>query len=80
GSNKYFRDFNIEFRKKVSDKFKFVLMYIYLEYDMEIVQNLIGKGTIYSHIGVADLNYKIDKKNNIRVEVQHLYTQQDKGS
>lgn len=80
GSNKYFRDLNIEFRKKVNDKFKFALMYVYLEYDMEVVQNLIGKGTIYSHIGIADLNYKINKKNNIRVELQHLYSKQDKGS
>ncbi|MBX7093507.1 MAG: hypothetical protein K1X56_02215 [Flavobacteriales bacterium] len=80
GANKYFRDFNVEFKKKVSDKFKFTLMYAYFEYDMEVVQNLIGKGTIYSHIGVAELNYKVNKRNNLRMELQHLYTKQDKGS
>lgn len=80
GTNKYFRDLNLEYRMKINDKFKFVLMYIYLEYDMEVVQNLIGKGTIYSHIGVFDLNYKINKRNNLRMELQHLYTKQDKGS
>lgn len=80
GKNALFKDHNIEIRKKLSDKFKFILTYIYFLYDIEIVQGKIGKPDVHAHIGVADLNYKIDKKNNLRVELQHMFTEQDQQS
>ena len=80
GDNRYFEDFNVEIRKKLSDKFKFVLMYIYMVYDYEIIRGEPEHDQVTAHIGVFDLNYKINKKHNIRMEVQHLYTEQDLGS
>lgn len=80
GNNVYFNDFNVEIRKKVTDKFKFVLTYIYLVYDLKVVQGKVDKGDVFAHIGIIDLNYKINKKHNIRVELQHLLTEQDHQS
>jgi hypothetical protein len=37
-------------------------------------------GTIYSNIGIVEIQYKINKTNSVRVELQHLYTKQDKQS
>jgi len=80
GKEVYFNDFNIELRKKISEKFKFILSYIYFQYNLEVVQGKIGKSTVFAHIGIIDLNYKINKKNNIRLELQHLYSEQDHQS
>lgn len=80
GAVKYFRDFNVEYKRKLNDKFKFTLMYVYLEYNMAVVQGLPGKPSVYSHIGILDFNYKINKKHNIRFEAQHLTTDQDQGN
>lgn len=77
GDNVYFNDFDIEIRKKLSEKFKFVLTYIYLVYDLKVVQGKVDKGDVFAHIGIADLNYKINRKHNLRMELQHLYTEQD---
>lgn len=80
GPNKYFTDFNVEYKMKINDKLKFILMYVYLEYNMAVVQGLPGRENVYSHVGVLDFNYKINKKHNLRFEAQHLYTEQDQGS
>ena len=79
GENKYFRDINIEWKKKISSKFKMNLMYIYFEYDIAIIQGHVTEHEVYAHIAIADLNYKINRKHNIRVELQHLYTEQHLG-
>lgn len=75
----YFSDINVEIRKKISEKFKFVLMYLNIGYNMEVVQGLGGKPTVFADIYIADLNYKINKKHNLRLELQALQTKQDQG-
>lgn len=37
-------------------------------------------GMIYAHTGVAEMQYKISKTNSVRMELQHLYTEQDQGN
>jgi hypothetical protein len=39
-----------------------------------------AKGMIMSHIGVAEIDWKINKKHNLRGEVQMLFTEKDKGN
>ena len=38
------------------------------------------KGIVYANINVLEMGYKITKKDNIRIELQTLNTQQDKGN
>jgi hypothetical protein len=75
----YFSDFNIEITRKISKKLKLKAMYMNLVYNMEIVQGLGGKPTVYADIGVLDILYKITKKHAIRTELQYLRTNQDHG-
>jgi len=80
GKEKYFEDFNIEFDKKFSKKISATLMYLYQEYNKAVVEGHPGVPMVYSHIGVLDLTYKIKDKKSVQVELQHLYTRQDKGN
>jgi hypothetical protein len=38
------------------------------------------KGIVYTHIDVLDIQYKIKPKHTIRLELQTLFTEQDKGN
>jgi hypothetical protein len=78
GKEIYYEDFNVEFRQKLSKKIKYVLEYVYIDYNRTVLQG--SGGHIYSHIGIAEINWKLTAKRNIRTELQHLYTKQDKQS
>ena len=71
----YFRDFNVEISKKFTKKFKMTGKYLNLVYNGDVVQGLIGFGTIKSNIGIVDATYKITTKHSLRLEVQGLWTQ-----
>lgn len=80
GKQIYFEDFNIEMQKKLSKKLKLILTYMYQQYNKDVVEGRAGFGTVYAHIGIAEVKYKINTKKNLRTELQHLYTQQDQQS
>lgn len=80
GTDNYFKDFNIEIKKKLTDKFKFIFTHIYMENDIAVVLGKTGKETVQAHIDVLELNYKFNKKHNLRTEFQHMYTNQDQQS
>jgi hypothetical protein len=82
GNELFYRDFNLEFARKVSPKFKYTLTYINMVLnDNGLVVDVAPdfKGTITSNIGVAELQYKIKPKHTIRTEFQYLKTDQDRG-
>ena len=71
----YFQDINFEIRKKFSKNFKTVFSYINLQYNKP---KLEGEGEfVKAQIGVADLEFKLPKKQSARLELQHLSTQDD---
>ena len=80
GGSKYFEDFNVEMNKKLSSIFKMNLSYYYLVYNKNVIQGTSGYGTIYSHVGVAELTWKLTATQTLRTEWQHLYTEQDQKS
>jgi hypothetical protein len=86
GDELYYQDFNIEIRKKLSKNWKMNLMYLYIIYNNDINQGAYNndgqapKHNIYAHIGVADLSWKIDKKSNLRMEMQTLITEHHQGN
>jgi hypothetical protein len=87
GKQRYFEDANIEITRKINKKLKIKGSYIYLVYYTPVINegnpnkfNQNFKGNITSHIGVVDVLYKLNKKNAVRVEVQHLYTKKDYGN
>jgi hypothetical protein len=80
GKQKYFRDYNIEISRKLSDKVKASVTYLHLVYNKDVVQGLSGFGTIEADIAIADLTWKVNKKHILRFEGQTLQTKQDLGS
>lgn len=81
GDEKYFEEVNVEVQKKVNKNLKLYVTYIYTLYDEGVVKGLGENfGKIYSHIGIVEIQYKINKTNSIRMELQNLYTKQDKQS
>ncbi|MEP7167921.1 MAG: DUF6029 family protein [Bacteroidota bacterium] len=77
GDKTYFQEVNVEFAKKFSKDFKLILTYINQIYNIDIVQGLVGHGTVYDHIGIAEFNYKFNPRHSMRLELQHLYAKQD---
>ena len=78
GKEVYYEDFNVEYNHKLSKKVKMILTYVYIHYNKDVIEGREGFGHVFSHIGIAEFNWKLNSKNNIRTELQHLYTEQDK--
>lgn len=79
GNEVYFSDFNIEIRKKINKTFKLVYSYFNMRYNKDVIEGKIGDGIVNASIHVVDLTYKINSKNTLRFELQHLRTKKDKG-
>lgn len=78
GKEKYFRDFNIEVSRKFSQKFKMILIGQHLVYNQLVLE---GKGgMVTAEVAVADLTFKPSEKHAVRLEMQGLWTRQDKGN
>lgn len=81
GDEQYFQDFNISISRKINKIFKIKYMYLNLVYNNDVIQGAFDyngnkvSGTVYSDIHLVDMNFRI-KKNNLRVEFQHLRTNQ----
>jgi hypothetical protein len=80
GKKVFFKDFNIELTRKFSKAWKANFFYTNQVYNIDVVQGKPGASVIYSNIVVADLTYKFNSTNAIRVELEGLFTRQDMGS
>ena len=56
------------------------LLYMYLHYNKSVVEGRASEPTVFAHIGVLELGYKINAKKNLRTELHHMYTKHDKQS
>lgn len=73
--NRYFTEFSLEVRKKLSSKTKMIFTYINSYYNKgEIVG---GEGIYKSNIGVVELSQKLANKKSLRFEAQHLWIKKD---
>ncbi|HAW20624.1 MAG TPA: hypothetical protein DCX14_10615 [Flavobacteriales bacterium] len=73
-----YRDVNIEVARKFNKAFKLKLSYIYLDYNIFVIQNKVSPNVI-THIAVVEGLNKLSKKHSIRWEFQHMLTEQDQG-
>jgi hypothetical protein len=74
-----FQDFNIEISRKFNSMWKLALGYVFLIYNQEVIEGHVGEPNVVSHIAIADLTCQINNKHALHLELQHLYTEQDKG-
>jgi hypothetical protein len=74
-----YEDVEFMVSKKMNAKWKLAYTYMYQVFNKDVVQGVSGYGVLHSHINILEAQYKINKKNTIRTEVQHLYTKHDEG-
>jgi hypothetical protein len=79
GSELYFRDGSLEWKKKWNSRWQSIAAYHYVYYNKGIVEGGDPE-IIKSHIGLVNVLYKYAPKKSVRVELQHLYTDEDKGN
>ena len=72
----YFSDLSIEVRKKLSEKVAGIFTYIHGNYNKKFVEETYG--FVKSDIAIGESTVQLNEKSSLRVEVQHLWTQQDK--
>ena len=80
GDEVYFKDFNVELRKKFSSKWELAYTYLNLVYNIDVIQGKPGKPIVYSSIHVIEGLHNFNDHNSVRFELQHLDTKQDHGS
>ena len=72
----YFRDINIEVRKKFSKSTSGIFAFVNSYYNKPYIEE---KGEeVNSNILVADMTYKFSRKQSMRLDAQHLWTPDDK--
>lgn len=71
----YFSDLSLEMRKKWSDNLSGIFTLGHGTYNKKYIED--SKGVIYSDVAVAEATVKTGETSSVRVEAQHLWTQQD---
>ncbi len=76
----FFRDFNIDIDHKFSPKWKAVVQYMNLYYDIATMEGHPGEEAVKANIGVADITWSFRPEKSLRFELQGLWTKQDDGN
>ena len=72
---KYFSELSLEIRKKWSSKFENIFLYANQFYSKRLIEET--QGIVKSNILVVENTYKINDKKSIKVDLQHLSTDDD---
>ncbi len=73
----YYTDINLELNKKLTKDWYIGAMAMYQTYNKQAIE---GHGDlIHAGIGVIEAKYAMNKKVQMRAELQYLYTKQDEG-
>ncbi len=79
GDELFFQDVNIAFGRRMSKNLRLNMEYVYIIYNTEIIEGHDGD-MVHAHVGVLDMSLRLKNKRAIRWEVQHMFTEHDKGS
>jgi len=77
GDEVYYRDYNIEIDRKFNKKFKLKATYVFLEYNIELIQFKVSPN-VKAHIAVLEGLNKFSRKHSLRWEVQQYNVCQQK--
>lgn len=78
GPDLLYQDVGLEIHRRLTKSWELTLAYNYITYNLTLLQG--DGGMMEGHLVAADLQYKVNKKHALRLEAQHLYTKDDKGS
>ncbi len=71
----YFQDINVEIKKKINKKIKGALVLIKQDYNQYRIEG--HEGMVRDFIAVTDWTYRLPHYSSVRMEVEHLFTEQD---
>lgn len=80
GNPIYYQMLFIQIDKKFNNKWKGVFQYYHELYDIAVIEGHPGEESVNANIGIADVTYKLNTTNALRLELQGLWTQQDMGN
>lgn len=80
GEKVYYQDFNIEINRRWNKKLRTIFMFAKLDYDKDQIEGRTGYGLVKSMTIIGEVQYKINKQTALRVELQHMSTEQDFGN
>lgn len=77
----FYQDFNILIERKLSSKFSLKAAYFNQTYNQHVIEdNLYDENKMVdASIAILDMTYKVTRRNSIRVELQGLWTEEDRG-
>ena len=78
GPDLLYQDIGLEISHRFTKQWKLILAYNYITYNIDKLQG--HPSMMRGHLVASDLQYKINSKHALRLEAQHLYTKDDKGS
>lgn len=80
GDEIYYQDLKVQVFRKFSSSFKATAAWFSQIYNKDVIEGHNNEyGKIYTNIGVLDMTWKLDDKKALRLELEALFTQQDKG-
>ncbi len=75
-----YADANLEINKKFNKHLQFTLFYLYQKYNQRVVEGHGERGDmVNSNIFILEGQWKMNRKSQLRWELQYLTTKQDKG-
>src|SRR5699024_10698752 len=76
---RYYRDFNVEIKKRWSDSWSGALTYLNQIIDEGVANGgTLGVSDIKAQVAVIEGTYEFGQGRSARLELQHLWTQQDR--
>jgi len=77
----FYQDFNVMIERKLNDKWSSKAAFYRQTYNKHVIEdNLYDENSmVYANIGILDLTYRITRRNSLRLELQGLWSEKDKG-
>lgn len=80
GNEAYYRDFNLEVNRRINRNLRGSITYMNLFYNQNVIEGYVDREDVEAHVFVADFSYRLPQRRSVRMELQHLATQQDRGN
>jgi len=75
----FYQSVSASMEKKMGKKMKINLEYVYIDYNVEVIEGHPGAPMVHADEFNVDFTYKFTSKQSLRVEYEQLITKQDKG-
>ncbi len=76
----YYANWNVEITKRVNKKLRYVAGWSYIKYNQDVIEGIPQSGFVKSLTFFTDITYRLPNRRFVRMELQHLSTQQHLGN